>query len=194
MLAPWLAAWLPNIVLGHRRHPLFKWRGRVADRPMRVPLPAFLKKLGTVTASGRSRFFAPLRHARSLRRAHLPAHARPVGAGAVQRLLHLDVHRADREGAQGRRDVDDAVGVPALSDAAVSLLHHPAVGAAGDAGHRGAADEEQRARRHEGVRDQPVSRGDADGGAPRCWLAPRSSCSSRPSSVLPTAKPKRSSM
>ncbi len=61
VLAPWLAAWLPNIVLGLVGIVFFKWRGRAADRPMRVPLPAFLRKLGTVTASGRSRFsFAPI--------------------------------------------------------------------------------------------------------------------------------------
>jgi lipopolysaccharide export system permease protein len=60
VLAPWLAAWLPNFVLGLAGIVLFKWRGRVADRPMRVPLPAFVRRLGTVTATGRSRFFAPL--------------------------------------------------------------------------------------------------------------------------------------
>jgi LPS export ABC transporter permease LptG/LPS export ABC transporter permease LptF len=60
VLAPWLAAWLPNIVLGLAGLVFFKWRGRVADRPMRVPLPAFLKRLGTVSASGRSMFFAPM--------------------------------------------------------------------------------------------------------------------------------------
>jgi LPS export ABC transporter permease LptG/LPS export ABC transporter permease LptF len=60
VLAPWLAAWLPNIVLGIVGIIFFKWRGRVADRPMRVPLPAFVRKLGTVTATGRSRFFTPL--------------------------------------------------------------------------------------------------------------------------------------
>jgi LPS export ABC transporter permease LptG/LPS export ABC transporter permease LptF len=60
VLAPWLAAWLPNIVLGLAGLVFFKWRGRVADRPMRVPLPAFLKRLGTVSASGRSMFFAPI--------------------------------------------------------------------------------------------------------------------------------------
>ena len=60
MLAPWLAAWLPNIVLGIAGIIFFKWRGRVADRPMRVPMPAFLRKLSTVTAPGRSRFFVPL--------------------------------------------------------------------------------------------------------------------------------------
>jgi LPS export ABC transporter permease LptG/LPS export ABC transporter permease LptF len=57
VLAPWLAAWLPNIVLGLVGIVFFKWRGRVADRPMRVPLPKSLRKLGTVTASGRNRFF-----------------------------------------------------------------------------------------------------------------------------------------
>jgi LPS export ABC transporter permease LptG/LPS export ABC transporter permease LptF len=60
MLAPWLAAWLPNFVLGAVGILLFKWRGRVADRPMRVPLPGFVSRLSMVTATGRSRFFAPL--------------------------------------------------------------------------------------------------------------------------------------
>ena len=60
MLAPWLAAWLPNIVLGAAGILLFKWRGRVADRPLRIPLPALLKRLGTVTAHGRSTLFRPM--------------------------------------------------------------------------------------------------------------------------------------
>jgi LPS export ABC transporter permease LptG/LPS export ABC transporter permease LptF len=60
VLAPWLAAWLPNFVLGIVGIIFFKWRARVADRPMRVPLPAFLRRIGTVTATGRSRFFSPL--------------------------------------------------------------------------------------------------------------------------------------
>jgi LPS export ABC transporter permease LptG/LPS export ABC transporter permease LptF len=60
VLAPWLAAWLPNIVLGIAGIFFFMWRGRVADRPFRVPMPALLRRLGTVTATGRSRFFAPL--------------------------------------------------------------------------------------------------------------------------------------
>jgi LPS export ABC transporter permease LptG/LPS export ABC transporter permease LptF len=60
VLAPWLAAWLPNIVLGAAGIVFFKWRGRVADRPMRVPLPAFLSRLSTVTATGRSTLFAPI--------------------------------------------------------------------------------------------------------------------------------------
>jgi lipopolysaccharide export system permease protein len=59
VLAPWLAAWLPNIVLGIAGIVFLKWRGRVADRPMRVPLPAFVKRLGLVTTTGRARFFTP---------------------------------------------------------------------------------------------------------------------------------------
>jgi LPS export ABC transporter permease LptG/LPS export ABC transporter permease LptF len=60
MLAPWLAAWLPNIVLGVAGILLFKWRARVADRAMRIPLPAAVKRLGTVTAHGRSILFRPM--------------------------------------------------------------------------------------------------------------------------------------
>jgi LPS export ABC transporter permease LptG/LPS export ABC transporter permease LptF len=60
LLAPWLAAWLPNLVLGAAGIVLFKWRGRVADRPMQIPLPRFVRRLGTVTASGRSSIFRSL--------------------------------------------------------------------------------------------------------------------------------------
>jgi LPS export ABC transporter permease LptG/LPS export ABC transporter permease LptF len=60
VLAPWLAAWLPNIVLGIAGALLFRMRGRVADRPIRIPLPALLKRLGTVTAHGRSTLFRPM--------------------------------------------------------------------------------------------------------------------------------------
>ena len=60
VLAPWLAAWMPNIVLGVAGFLLLLWRGRVADRPLRVPMPAFLSRLGTVTASGRALLFSPM--------------------------------------------------------------------------------------------------------------------------------------
>jgi LPS export ABC transporter permease LptG/LPS export ABC transporter permease LptF len=60
VLAPWLAAWLPNFVLGAAGILFFAWRGRVADRPFRVPLPAFVGRLGAVTATGRSTLFAPI--------------------------------------------------------------------------------------------------------------------------------------
>ena len=60
VLAPWLAAWLPNIVLGIAGIVLFKMRGRVADRPIRIPLPALLSRLGTITAHGRGVLFRPI--------------------------------------------------------------------------------------------------------------------------------------
>jgi LPS export ABC transporter permease LptG/LPS export ABC transporter permease LptF len=60
VLAPWLAAWLPNITLGALGLLLFRWRGRVADRPIRVPLPAVFRKLGTVTAYGRASLLWPI--------------------------------------------------------------------------------------------------------------------------------------
>jgi LPS export ABC transporter permease LptG/LPS export ABC transporter permease LptF len=60
LLAPWLAAWLPNIVLGLAGILLFKLRGRVGDRPIRIPLPAAITRLGTVTAHGRSTWFRPM--------------------------------------------------------------------------------------------------------------------------------------
>jgi LPS export ABC transporter permease LptG/LPS export ABC transporter permease LptF len=60
LLAPWLAAWLPNFVLGAAGILMLKWRGRVADRPIQIPLPKFVRRLGMVTASGRSSIFQPL--------------------------------------------------------------------------------------------------------------------------------------
>jgi LPS export ABC transporter permease LptG/LPS export ABC transporter permease LptF len=37
-VTPWLAAWLPNILLGAFALVLFVWRDRVADQPLRLPL------------------------------------------------------------------------------------------------------------------------------------------------------------
>ena len=39
LLAPWIAAWLPNLVLGAMGGMLFLWRDRAADAPIRIPLP-----------------------------------------------------------------------------------------------------------------------------------------------------------
>ena len=39
LIAPWVAAWLPNILLGVIGLLLFQWRDRVADRPLTIPLP-----------------------------------------------------------------------------------------------------------------------------------------------------------
>jgi len=44
-IPPWLGAWLPDIVLGIVGLLLFKWRNRVADRPLRIPIPEVLNKL-----------------------------------------------------------------------------------------------------------------------------------------------------
>ena len=60
VIPPWLGAWLPDIVLGIVGIVMFKLRGRVGDRPLRIPLPARLRQLGTVTAHGRSMLFRPL--------------------------------------------------------------------------------------------------------------------------------------
>ena len=44
LVPPWLAAWLPNIVLGAAGTLMFLWRRRLADQPLRIPLPAFLQR------------------------------------------------------------------------------------------------------------------------------------------------------
>jgi LPS export ABC transporter permease LptG/LPS export ABC transporter permease LptF len=44
MVPPWLAVWLPNIVLGAIGGLLFAWRDRAADRPIRIPIPQFAQR------------------------------------------------------------------------------------------------------------------------------------------------------
>jgi LPS export ABC transporter permease LptF/LPS export ABC transporter permease LptG len=39
LVPPWLAAWLPNVVLGVLGGLLFLWRDRAADQPIRIPMP-----------------------------------------------------------------------------------------------------------------------------------------------------------
>lgn len=41
LIAPWLALWLPNIVLGLAGAVLFAWRSRAVDQPVRVSLPSW---------------------------------------------------------------------------------------------------------------------------------------------------------
>jgi LPS export ABC transporter permease LptG len=43
LLAPWLAAWLPNIVLGAAGVVLFKWRDRMVDRAP-IPIPEAIRR------------------------------------------------------------------------------------------------------------------------------------------------------
>ena len=51
IVAPWVAAWAPNIILGGLAIALFVWRGRVADRPIRLPMPAFVGRLAPTRAT-----------------------------------------------------------------------------------------------------------------------------------------------
>jgi LPS export ABC transporter permease LptF/LPS export ABC transporter permease LptG len=43
LVAPWFAAWLPNIVMGMAGIALFAWRDKAADRPLRMPMPSWLR-------------------------------------------------------------------------------------------------------------------------------------------------------
>jgi LPS export ABC transporter permease LptF/LPS export ABC transporter permease LptG len=43
LVAPWFAAWLPNIVMGIGGMALFAWRDKAADRPLRIPLPSWMR-------------------------------------------------------------------------------------------------------------------------------------------------------
>ena len=194
LLAPWLAAWLPNIVLGVAGILLFKLaRSRRPIVRCGSRCPRCCRRLGTVTAHGRSSLFRPIGHARPLRRAHLPAHA-GLSALALCSVFYISTFTELTEKVlKGAATWTMLWTFLVYQTPQYLLLHHPAVGAAGDARHRRAADEEQRARRDEGVRDQPVPRGAADGRRPPWSRARRSSCSSRPCSGLRTAAPRRSS-
>ena len=62
-LPPWLAIWLPNILLGLLAVVLFARRARAADQPLRLPVPQALRRLSgrftTQAALGRAR--SPIR-------------------------------------------------------------------------------------------------------------------------------------
>ena len=51
-LPPWLAVWLPNILMGLVAVFLFLSRARRADQPLRLPMPAWLGKLNVRVAGG----------------------------------------------------------------------------------------------------------------------------------------------
>jgi LPS export ABC transporter permease LptF/LPS export ABC transporter permease LptG len=53
LVAPWVAAWLPNFVMGAVGVLLFAWRDKAADRPLRLPVPAFLRRPLTAPAAAR---------------------------------------------------------------------------------------------------------------------------------------------
>lgn len=69
LIAPWVAAWLPNMLLGVVGVLLFRWRGRSADRPLTIPLPRLPA------------------WASRLRRAPRPPHAATVSTGRLVRIL-----------------------------------------------------------------------------------------------------------
>jgi LPS export ABC transporter permease LptG len=43
LVPPWFAAWLPNIVMGIGAVALLVWRDKAADRPLKMPIPEFLR-------------------------------------------------------------------------------------------------------------------------------------------------------
>jgi LPS export ABC transporter permease LptF/LPS export ABC transporter permease LptG len=43
-IPPWLGSWLANIVLGALGVMMFVWRDRVADQPIRFPIPAWMQR------------------------------------------------------------------------------------------------------------------------------------------------------
>jgi len=60
IIPPWLAAWLPNIVLGGLAAALFVWRERVADQPIRLPA-AIQRRFSKQAGVRRSRSLGILR-------------------------------------------------------------------------------------------------------------------------------------
>jgi lipopolysaccharide export system permease protein len=54
MLPPWLAVWLPNLVLGIAAVLLFVWRQRAADQPMRFSIPMPRRRRLAVSEPGTS--------------------------------------------------------------------------------------------------------------------------------------------
>jgi LPS export ABC transporter permease LptF/LPS export ABC transporter permease LptG len=53
LLPPWLGMWLANIVLGALGVMMFIWRDRVADQPIRIPVPAWVRRRATAVSSAR---------------------------------------------------------------------------------------------------------------------------------------------
>ncbi|HEX7086244.1 MAG TPA: LptF/LptG family permease [Vicinamibacterales bacterium] len=60
LIAPWLAVWAPNLVLGATGVALLVWRARSADKPIRFTLPArFTRKAAPAAAAAASLSPAP---------------------------------------------------------------------------------------------------------------------------------------
>src|SRR5262249_38602714 len=52
LMAPWLAVWLPNIILSAVGAALFAWRSRAADQEFRFSLPQWWTRRSTPDAGG----------------------------------------------------------------------------------------------------------------------------------------------
>lgn len=55
LLPPWVAVWLPNLVLGALGGLLFLWRDKAADKPLRVTLPAWIRRSADPERAARRR-------------------------------------------------------------------------------------------------------------------------------------------
>ena len=84
IVPPWLAVWLPNIVLGTLGALLFTWRDRAADQPIRIPLPRFAsRRTGDDSASS-----PPLARTRKEVTVRLPSVRLPM-LGILDRYVAL---------------------------------------------------------------------------------------------------------
>jgi lipopolysaccharide export LptBFGC system permease protein LptF len=184
-LQPTLAPWLVNIVLFVAGLALVFWRAGAADQPIRINIPAFWRRPERSTLAPAIR--------RGLRRA---AHASSswsesptsIGRGRACSTFtsraatsRSSVWRSSRSSgfSTSRRSSTwptssfaaprrrDAAALLLFPDAAVRVLHHPAVGAGRVAGDDRNADQEQRADHHARLRDQPVSIGHPAGAVRR---------------------------
>ena len=55
LLPVWMGKWLPNIVLGALGIAMFIWRDRVADQPIRIPVPRWIERRRAGVMHGRPR-------------------------------------------------------------------------------------------------------------------------------------------
>ena len=144
---------------------LFKWRDSVADRPLRS---RSLNPSSDGFRSARRPWDMP----RSPSGSSIATSPSPTfacsrgGRCADRRVLCVGLHRPVGEGVQGNRHMGNVGSVLRLHDSPISVLHRAALGPARVTRDGCDPDQEQRTRRDEGMRHQPVSFLAADGG--RC--------------------------
>ena len=158
LVQPWLAAWMPNMVLGGVGALLFRWRDRAGDRPMRM---SWWSSVPTIR-------IPPLRLPMLgiLDRYVASTYARIAGLSAIAMAgifyISTFLDLSDKV-FRGQATWNMLWNLFLVRDAPVCLLHPAAGGAARGPGHDRAPYQEQRARRHESMRDQLVPRRVADG-------------------------------